>query len=168
MVSLGNINPSNIIWTQQVIFMNIFVNAHTCMHEITTSGKKAMGFEREQNAAWGGFGVGHAKGETLLLYYNLRIQRKKDRITCSNNCFMIYVEKRCLDGITPTGDGNFAKLSTPTRLCYSGQLWATLGQCDKPSVFHLPMHQSPKRLCHQTYKLKLILTENLKHLYQNI
>lgn len=69
----------------------------------------------------------HDKGEILLLYYNLRIQRKKDKITCSNNCFMIYVEKSCLDGITPPEDGNFAKLSTPSRLGYSGQLWATLG-----------------------------------------
>lgn len=77
MVSPGNINTSNTIWTQQVIFMNIFVNAHTCMHEITTSKKRPWVLKESRRQHGGGFGGRHDKGEILLLYYDLKIQRKK-------------------------------------------------------------------------------------------
>ena len=60
------------MWTQQVIFRNICVYAHTYTHAITISEKRGHEFEREKGGAYGRLRRRKGQREMFLLDYNLR------------------------------------------------------------------------------------------------
>jgi hypothetical protein len=52
-ISPGSIHTSNIIWTRQVIFRNIYVYTDTYMRALKTTGKKGHEWEGEQGGGDG-------------------------------------------------------------------------------------------------------------------
>lgn len=65
MVSYENIHASNIIWTQQFIFRNMYVYTSTYMPTIIISIKEAVNLNESWEGYMGGFGGKKGKGENL-------------------------------------------------------------------------------------------------------
>lgn len=75
-----NIHKSNIVWTDRVIFRNMYV--HTYMHAIITDGgERGHGIEGEWGGGnWEGLGLGERKGKGEMSKLDSNLKSSKQRV----------------------------------------------------------------------------------------